>query len=214
MSTNTKKTSAKGVRYTDAQKKEVIDFANSYNEANGRGGQSKAAEKFNISQQTVATWLKASGAPASKSAPAKAAKPSKAGKTPSASKGAKSKLGSRYTGEQKQALTDFVVSYNAENGRGGSSMAAKKFGVSPLTVVAWLKAAGVKGSSNKVARKGAKKAAKTTKATKVAKTANGTAQGGFSAKLTSLLSLSGLIDKAEAELTQLKAKFSSLKASL
>ena len=94
---------------------------------------------------------------------------------------------------------------------------SKKFGVSPLTVVAWLKAAGVKGSSNKVAKKASKAAPakKAAKAAKAAKKVNGVASnGGFSAKLTSLLSLSGLIDKAEAELAQLKAKFSALKASL
>ena len=226
MSTTTKKTSTKGVRYTDAQKKEVVDFAVNYNAANGRGGQSKAAEKFMISQLTVATWLKASGAPAPKSGgavkAAKAPKAAKAAKTPKAPKAEKApkaqgtnKLGSRYTDDQKKDLTDFVVAYNAANGRGGSSRAAKKFGVSPLTVIAWLKAAGVQGSANKGAKKAAKAApAKAPKAAKTAKKVNGVSSGGFSAKLTSLLSLSGLIDKAEAELAELKAKFSSLKASL
>jgi len=221
MSTTTKKASAKGIRYTDAQKKEVVDFATSYNASNGRGGQSKAAEKFGVSQLTVAGWLKAGGVPASKSAKApKAKKAAKAAKAPKAKKAAKapkatkaagkSKLGSRYTDEQKKAVTDFVVSYNAANGRGGASTAAKKFSVSPLTVVAWLKAAGAQGSAGKVARK----ASKATLA-KVAKKVNGIASsGGFSAKLSSLLALSGQIDKAEAELAQLKAKFSALKASL
>ena len=232
MSTTIKKTSTKGIRYTDAQKKEVIDFATSYNATNGRGGQSKAAEKYGISQLTVATWLKASGAPkaATKSAAPKAAKAAKAPQTAKATKAAKaakapkaaktagtSKLGSRYSDEQKKELTDFVASYNAANGRGGSSQAAKKFGVSPLTVVAWLKAAGVKGSSNKVAKKASKAAPakKAAKAAKAAKKVNGTASdGSFSAKLSSLLSLSGLIDKAEAEISLLKSKFDSLKASL
>ncbi len=214
MSTTSKKASTKGIRYTDAQKKEVVDFATSYNAANGRGGQSKAAEKFGISQITVSTWLKSTGAPAPKTKKAaKAPKAAKAAKAPKAKKSAgKSKLGSRYSDEQKKELTDFVTSYNAANGRGGSSQAAKKFGVSPLTVVAWLKAAGVKGSSNKVAKKASKAA--TAKAPKAAKKANAAASGGFSAKLSSLLALSGQIDKAEAELADLKAKFSSLKASL
>ena len=64
MSTTAKKSAVKGVRYTPAQKKEVVDFATGYNAANGRGGLSKAAEKFNGSQITVGTWLKAAGAPA------------------------------------------------------------------------------------------------------------------------------------------------------
>ena len=226
MSTTTKKTSMKGVRYTDAQKQEVVDFATSYNATNGRGGQSKASEKFNISQLTVATWLKAAGAPAPKSIKApkaakapKAPKAPKAAKEPKAPKAAKAaskvKPGTRYTPEQKKAVTDFVVAYNVENGRGGSSTAVKKFGVSPLTVIAWLKAAGVKGSSNKA--KKIVKAPKEPKAPKVAKAdknVGGVTSGGSSAKLSSMLSLSGQIDKAEAELASLKAKFSSLKASL
>ncbi len=223
MSTTTKKTSMKGVRYTDAQKQEVVDFATSYNATNGRGGQSKASEKFNISQLTVATWLKAAGAPALKSikAPkaAKAPKAPKAAKEPKAPEAAKAaskvKPGTRYTPEQKKAVTDFVVAYNVENGRGGSSTAVKKFGVSPLTVIAWLKAAGVKGSSNKA--KKIVKAPKEPKAPKVAKAdknVGGVTSGGSSAKLSSMLSLSGQIDKVEAELATLKAKFSSLKASL
>lgn len=102
MSNTTKNASTKGVRYTDAQKKEVVDFASSYNAENGRGGQSKAAEKFNISQLTIAGWLKASGAPSSKKTKApkaeKAAKPAKVAKTTKAPKSAgKSKAGSRYT---------------------------------------------------------------------------------------------------------------------
>lgn len=209
MSTTTKKTSTKGVRYTDEQKKEVIDFAVNYNAANGRGGQSKAAEKFNISQLTVATWLKAAGASGKAAkAPkaAKAAKESKA-KAPAAAKGGRGKK-SRYSDEQKKEVTDFVVAYNAANGRGGASTASKKFGISPLTVVAWLEAAGVssKGSG--------KKAAKPVKAAKAPKAAVARVSGGTNATLTSLLALSTQIDKAEAELAQLKSKFATLKASL
>ncbi len=208
MSTTTQKTSMKGVRYTDAQKQEVIDFATSYNAANGRGGQSKAAEKFNISQISVATWLKAAGAPKSVKAP-KVAKAPKAAKA-----GGKVKPGTRYTPEQKKAVTDFVVSYNEENGRGGSSTAVKKFGISPLTVIAWLKAAGVTGSTNKAKKITKAGTAKAPKEPKAAKYVSGEVPDGFSAKLSSLLSLSGQIDKAEAELANLKAKFSSLKSSL
>lgn len=207
MSTTTKKTSTKGVRYTDEQKKEVIDFAVNYNAANGRGGQSKAAEKFNISQLTVATWLKAAGASSKTPKAAKASKETKV-KAPKAAKGGRGKK-SRYTDEQKKEVTDFVVAYNAANGRGGASTASKKFGISPLTVVAWLGSAGVssKGAGKKAASVKAAKAAKAPKAVTAV-------SSGLNAKLTSLLALSNQIDKAEAELAQLKSKFASLKAAL
>lgn len=210
MSTTTKKTSTKGVRYTDEQKKEVIDFAVNYNAANGRGGQSKAAEKFNVSQLTVATWLKAAGTPSKAAKAPKAAKASKEtkAKAPNAAKNGRGKK-SRYTDEQKKEVTDFVVAYNAANGRGGASTASKKFGISPLTVVAWLGSAGVssKGAGKKIAPAKASKAAKAPKAA-------ASVSGGLNAKLTSLLALSNQIDKAEAELAQLKSKFASLKAAL
>lgn len=45
--------------YTDAQKAEVVRFVNAYNADHGKGGQREAAEKFNLSQLTVAAWLKA-----------------------------------------------------------------------------------------------------------------------------------------------------------
>src|SRR6478736_8317244 len=112
MSNTTKKASTKGVRYTDTQKKEVVDFAVNYNTTHGRGGQSKAAEKFGISQITIASWLKAAGTPSKAAAKApkapkaakvakapkapKAAKKAKEAKAPKASGKAKSKLGSRY----------------------------------------------------------------------------------------------------------------------
>jgi transposase len=211
MSTTTKKTSMKGVRYTDAQKKEVVDFAQSYNASNGRGGQSKAAEKFNISPLTVAAWLKGSGSSSSPKA-AKApngSKPAKAAKAAKATKvAAKSRLGSRYSDEQKKNVTDFVVAYNTANGRGGASTASKKFGVSPLTVMAWLKAAGVNGVNKKTGSK-SKAVAKSAKVTKAA-----SGSGDLSAKLNSLLSLSKQIAAAESELANLQSKFNSLKASL
>jgi DNA-binding transcriptional regulator YdaS (Cro superfamily) len=212
MSTTTKKKSTKGIRYTDAQKKEVIDFAVSYNAANGRGGQSKAAAKFGVSQLTVAGWLKSSGTPKAAKAPAaaKAPKAPKAAKAPKKAKAGKSKAGTRYTDEQKKEVVDFAVGYNEANGRGGQSKAAAKFKISPLTVVAWLKAAGVKGG----AKKSTAKVAKAVKAPKAAKTATAPVSGSFDAKLTSLLAMSKEITKAEAELAKLVSKFNAAKASL
>jgi len=171
MSTKAKKASGTGVRYTDAQKKEVVDFVAQYNSANGRGGQSAAFAKYKVTPLTIATWIKAlNGGKASKPAkavkaekPAKAAKAAKPAKAEKAAKPAKGKKGVRYTAEQKQEVVDFVSSYNEANGRGGQSQAAKKFNLSVLTVSAWLKALGGK-------KKGAKPvAAKAVKAAKPAK---------------------------------------------
>ncbi|RYD42354.1 MAG: hypothetical protein EOP85_11340 [Verrucomicrobiaceae bacterium] len=219
MSSSTKPTSSKGVRYTDAQKKEVIDFALAHNASQGRGGQSKAAEKFNISPLTVAAWLKSSGSKVAKStkAPkASKAKPVKAAKAPKATKVRKtaSAKGVRYTDEQKQEVVSFVVSHNAEHGRGGPSKAAKKFKLSPLTVASWVKSAGVKLSNKKIG--GKTKYVAPGKAAKVsAKGSQGTkGLGDIGAKLNSLLDLSKQIAKAESELEQLRSRFDSLKKSL
>jgi hypothetical protein len=222
MSTTPKKNTPQRVRYTDAQKKEIVDFATSHNAAKGRGGQSAAANKFKVSPISVAAWMNGPGAPkvAKVAKVAKAAKAPKAPKAPKAAKArkaakraGKSKVGTRYTAEQKKEVVDFTVAYNAANGRGGQSKAAAKFKVSPLTVMAWLKAAGVKKSSKKAAKKSAR-AARPAKAAKAAKKASSSASVSFDAKLSSLLTLSKEIAKAEAALAQLKGKFSSLKASL
>jgi hypothetical protein len=60
----------KGIRYTTQKKAEVVAFVNDYNTKHGRGGQSKAATKYGITQLTIAAWLKKSG-----KAPKKGAKP-------------------------------------------------------------------------------------------------------------------------------------------
>jgi transposase-like protein len=66
----------------------------------------------------------------------------------------------RYTPAEKQAVVDFVNQVNAQQGRGGQATAAKKFGISVLSVSNWLKDAGVAK---------APKAAKAAKAPKPAK---------------------------------------------
>ncbi len=215
MSTATKTKSTKGIRYTDAQKKEVVDFTNAYNAENGRGGQSKAAEKYNISQLTISTWLKSSGAPSKKAAKApKADNAPKAAKAAKAPKAKKAGRKSRYSDEQKKEVTDFVIAYNAANGRGGPSTATKKFGISPLTVGAWLKAAGVVGTnkSNKKSTEKAASPAAPASAAKVAKSSQ--SSGGYGSRLGSLVELGNQIDKAEAELNQLKDKFNSMVTAL
>ncbi len=209
MSTTAKKSTVKGVRYTDEQKKEIVDFVINYNAANGRGGQSKAAEKFNISQITVAGWLKSAGAPAPVKKVA-AEKPAKAPKAAKASKVSSSSVGTRYTPAQKQEVVDFVASYNAANGRGGQSKASVKFGVSPLTVMAWLKAFG----APKAVKSGVAKAKTGAKAASASAPAAAASTGSFSARLDSLVALNRQIEKAEVELAALKSKFAAAKASL
>jgi transposase-like protein len=169
MSTKKKKTPATGVRYSDAQKKEIVNFVSQYNSANGRGGQSAAATKFKVTPLTISGWLKAAGAkPPGKKKIQKAAKVAKKA-AKKAAKGGKGKKGIRYSPELKQQVVDFVTSHNAVNGRGGQNQAAKKFKLSVLTVASWLKAAGAKKPSrkkitakaNKVAKGAKKVAAKT-----------------------------------------------------
>lgn len=187
MSTKSKKKAPTGIRYTDEQKKEVVDFVIDYNAANGRGGQSVASKKFKVTPLTVAAWIKASGKKA-------AAKPGKKAKAPKpASSPNSNKKGMRYTPEQKQEVVDFVDAYNAANGRGGQSQAAKKFSLSVLTVSSWLKNAGAKGGS------------------KSSKSGNSAA---LNAKFASLIEVSDQLRLAERETEKLRAKYDALRASV
>ena len=105
--------------------------------------------------------------------------------------------GKRYSASEKQDIVAFVEKYNSDNGRGGQSAASKKFGISQLTISSWLKSgsAAPTGKRGKASGKGAGK-------------------GSISSKLNKLLSLGTEIEKAEANLASLKAKFAALKASL
>jgi hypothetical protein len=199
MSTKNKKAVTTGIRYTDAQKKEIIDFIAKYNSENGRGGQSAASKKFKVTQLTIGGWLKAAGLkPGGKKAAKKAAKPA-------AKKGGKSasnKKGIRYTPEQKQEVIDFVNAHNAAKGRGGQNQAAKKFKLSVLTVSSWLRKAG------------AKPAARGKKTAVIVKAAPKAVSSVITAKVQSLLALADQVRKAEAELAGLRAKFDALKESV
>ncbi|MEI6818248.1 MAG: hypothetical protein WCL19_01460 [Verrucomicrobiota bacterium] len=205
MSTTAKK-GERGVRYTDAEKKEIVDFVVEYNATNGRGGQSTAAEKFKISPLTIAAWLKTAGLGKSSKKKGKVSKASK-GKAQvpkTAPKLGKNKPGTRYTAEQKQEVVDFATSYNAANkGRGGQTKAAAHFQISPLTVVAWMKAAGVRPTSKK---DGGRKI--------VTRLGKATISGDFDSKMSALMGLRKQIGRAEADLAQLLSKFEALKASL
>lgn len=99
--------------------------------------------------------------------------------------------GKRYTAEEKSKIISFVESYNSSKGRGGQSAAAKKFGVSQLTVSGWLKGAGVSGRSSK-----------------------GGGKGSMQNKLSTMITLGQEIEKLDKELTSKRAKFEAIKASL
>ena len=141
--------------------------------------------------------------PVARKPAAKAAKPAK-------SAGA-SKMGVRYSPEQKQEVVKFVQDFNAANGRGGQSRAADKFKLSVLTVSAWLKAAGVKGGKAPKAAKVSKKAAKGA-VVKAAKSA--AAPTGLAAKVASLVNISEQVNQAEKALEKLYAKHDAIMASI
>lgn len=216
MSTKSKKKAQTGVRYSDGEKQKIVDFVTDYNAANGRGGQSAAMNKFKVTPLTIAKWIKNSGKkPAVKATIKQAAKPVKVAKAAKAAKPAgASKMGVRYTPEQKQEVVKFVQNYNAANGRGGQSQAATKFRLSVITVSAWLKAAGVK---NGVAAKAPKAVKVSKKAAKgaVAKAAKASAApAGLAAKVASLVSISEQVSQAEKELEKLYTKHDAIMASI
>ena len=55
------KKTTKGKRYSAEEKQSVVDFVNSHNEANGRGGVTAAVKKFGTSALTISAWVKSSG---------------------------------------------------------------------------------------------------------------------------------------------------------
>jgi len=208
MSSKSKKGKSVGVRYTPEQKKEIVNFVQQYNEANGRGGQSAAVIKFKVSPITIGAWLKAAGVSKKKGKPAKAAKavkPAKAKKKAAkkakgvAKKGVKG-AGKRYSTSQKQEVVDFVSAYNAANGRGGQSEAARKFNISILTVSAWLKKSGLKLAKGGKAIAAGKASSKVSSA--------------LTSKVASLIEMSDRVRKAEIELEKLRAGYETLKAAI
>ena len=58
----------------------------------------------------------------------------------------------RYDQKTKDEVVTFIVDYNAKNGRGGQSAAAKKWQLNPITIKSWMVKAGV-ATPGKTARK-------------------------------------------------------------
>jgi hypothetical protein len=71
----TKKTAK---RYTEEEKAEILNFIDTFNKENGRGGQTAAIEKYKTSAISIGNWRKGSGKKAK--AAGKAGKATKAAK--------------------------------------------------------------------------------------------------------------------------------------
>ncbi len=59
-------------------------------------------------------------------------------------KKASPKSARRYTDQEKAEIVQFVRDHDKAHGRGGQTAAVKKYGITPITVAKWLKAAGTK----------------------------------------------------------------------
>jgi transposase-like protein len=115
--------------------------------------------------------------------------------------------GKRYSPEEKGEIIKFVQLYNDENGRGGQSVAAKKFSISPLSVGTWMKAAG--GSAPVTGAKRGRKPGSTNKPKAIS-----VKGGNYFGRLTQISALANQIDKAESEIIKLKSKFQQALQSL
>lgn len=115
-------------------------------------------------------------------------------KAKKAAKRASTQRGKRYSSEEKQEIIDFVISYNAENGRGGQSAAVKKYGLSALTIGSWLKKGGSAGKSSAATQ------------LIIAEALN--------KKVADLIGLVDEIRTAEMELEKLRARYKSLSANI
>ena len=58
MSTKKKVNTAKGRRYTQAEKADILAYVDKVNAEKGRGGQSAASKKFKISPLTISSWIR------------------------------------------------------------------------------------------------------------------------------------------------------------
>ena len=130
MSANSKKTTTKGKRYTDAEKQEVISFVGKVNAEKGRGGQSAAAEKYNISVMTVASWLKAGAAlkPATANATATTAAVKPATAATVAAKPAKATKAAVKPAKAVKAVAEPAKAIKATKATKGAAKPAKKTG--------------------------------------------------------------------------------------
>jgi len=57
--------------------------------------------------------------------------------------------GTRYSTKEKANILLFVDKFNAKNGRGGAAEAARKFGITQLTISKWMKETGAPAPKRK-----------------------------------------------------------------
>ena len=103
-------------------------------------------------------------------------------------------MATRYDQKTKDQVVAFIVDYNARNGRGGQSAAAKKWKLNPITVKAWMEKAGV-ASPGKAAKKKARLAAE-----------KSGRSGSASAALKRMIAIQEKIDVLRGEYDELKTQ--------
>ena len=103
-------------------------------------------------------------------------------------------MATRYDQKPKDQVVAFIVDYNARNGRGGQSAAAKKWKLNPITVKAWMEKAGV-ASPGKAAKKKARLAA-----------GKSGRSGSASAALKRMIAIQEKIDVLRGEYDELKTQ--------
>lgn len=103
----------------------------------------------------------------------------------------KKNKGKRYSDQERAKILAFVDKTNAMKGRGGISAAARKFGVTPLTISNWMKKVGASSSA-----------------------ARHHSSGHFSENLRRLADLHEAIAAKETELLQLRREYTALKKKL
>lgn len=57
-----------GRRYSQAEKKKIVQFVSSVNARNGRGGVAEAAREFGVSPSSIGSWIKSVNGSASRKA--------------------------------------------------------------------------------------------------------------------------------------------------
>ena len=115
--------------------------------------------------------------------------------------------GKRYSPEAKQEVIDFVNEVNAAKGRGGVASAARKFGVSPLSIGNWLKGGGG-------AKPGRRKGSVGAKPARRGRPVGGGGNRDRDRVLSDLTGLNREISRKRNELASLEARFEKLKTSL
>lgn len=111
-------------------------------------------------------------------------------------------MAKRYDQKKKDEVVEFIQSYNAKNGRGGQSAAAKKFSINPITVKSWLVAAGggAKPEKKSATRKQTRKTAKT--------------PSGSLATLQRMTKIQEEITALQGQISTLQREYDSLKKTL